>query len=271
MNSPSEDPTHEILRHGAYLCLTVGADAQQVIAETPMAAVAERLGFQNEFEAADGHPPQAVAYLRRVGATPADLENGGLLLAEAVVHVAAAAAEPVDRFCGEAARLLSPFSEVSVLRGAVRPTQYTGGLMHEFAYAHQVVQRPGPEMPNAFLLPMSKTPDWWAKDWMERHTYFLPRHDADGHRVCPGHALAAAPGIPCLLRRTYRNLSQPAPEGAYDFLTYFECADADVPTFHQVCAALRDVQQNPEWSYVREGPLWHGRRVATWQELFPQA
>jgi hypothetical protein len=51
-------------------------------------------------------------------------------------------------------------------------------------------------------------------------------------------------------------------------VTYFECADADVPTFHAVCAALRDVRKNPEWAFVREGPTWHGRRVPTWPDLF---
>ena len=34
-----------------------------------------------------------------------------------------------------------------------------------------------------------------------------------------------------------------------------------MPVFHQVCAALRDVERNPEWQFVREGPTWHGRRV----------
>jgi hypothetical protein len=86
--------------------------------------------------------------------------------------------------------------------------------------------------------------------------------------VSEGHALAAQAGIACLMRRTYRHETHPAPPGAYDFLTYFECADADVPTFHEVCAALRDVKRNPEWEFVREGPCWHGRRVATWAELF---
>jgi len=43
-----------------------------------------------------------------------------------------------------------------------------------------------------------------------------------------------------------------------------------VPTFHRVCAALRDVARNPEWKFVREGPTWHGRRVATWAELFAE-
>jgi len=83
-----------------------------------------------------------------------------------------------------------------------------------------------------------------------------------------GHALASAAGIPCLMRRTYKHETEPAPPGSYDFVTYFECADADVPTFHAVCAALRDVSRNPEWKFVREGPTWQGRRVARWTDLF---
>jgi len=63
-------------------------------------------------------------------------------------------------------------------------------------------------------------------------------------------------------------VAEPAPAGTYDFFTYFECADADVPIFHAVCASLRDVEKNPEWRFVREGPTWHGGRVATWAELF---
>jgi hypothetical protein len=83
-----------------------------------------------------------------------------------------------------------------------------------------------------------------------------------------GHALASAAGIPCLLRRTYKSPTEPAPDGAYDFITYFECGDADVTTFHHVCASLRDVARNPEWTFVREGPTWHGRRVAAWPDVF---
>ena len=83
---------------------------------------------------------------------------------------------------------------------------------------------------------MSKTSEWWAKDWMERHTHILPRYDDDGRMKAQGHALAAEAG-------------------------------ADVPTFHDVMVSLRDVQKNPEWRFVREGPLWHGRRVATWDGL----
>jgi hypothetical protein len=258
----------EILGHGAYLCLKATADARHSFAGVALPALAERLGFQNEFEPGGGHPSKAVAFLRRVEATPRDIVDNDLLGADAIIHVASKTRLPVSEFCREAKHLLSPMTKLVIFNGVVRPMSYTGNAMHNFAYSHQVTQEAGRVMPNAFLVPMSKTRAWWAKHWMERHTYFLPRYDDAGQMVSLGHALAAAPGIACLLRRTYRSETVPAPEGTYDFLNYFECADADVPTFHAVCAALRDVDKNPEWKFVREGPTWHGRRVATWEELF---
>ena len=86
--------------------------------------------------------------------------------------------------------------------------------------------------------------------------------------VAPGHALVAEAGIPCINRRLYH-----APEGygqqvGYDFVGYFEFADADAPVFRTVMAGLRDVARNPEWAYVREGPEWWGRRVGRAEELW---
>ena len=259
----------EILRHGAYVCVRLadGADPRGV-AGAAIPALAEKLGLVNEFEPAGGPPALAIAYLRRHGAAAGAVADDGVAQADAVVHVAAPTAQPVSDFCAEATRLLGSMARLRVIGGVVRPRTYTGAAMNNFAYAHQVVQQSGRLMPNAFLLPMNKTAAWWAKDWMERHTYFLPRYDDDGRMKNEGHALASAAGIACLLRRTYKSTSEPAPEGAYDFVTYFECGDADVPTFHQVCASLRDVAKNPEWKFVREGPTWHGRRVAGWHDLF---
>jgi len=259
----------EILRHGAYMCVRLadGAD-RRAVAAAAIPALAEKLGLVNEFDPPDGPPALSIAFLRRQGATAGGIADDGVALADAVVHVAAPTAQPVGDFCAEATRLLGAMARLRVIGGVVRPKTYTGTAMNNFAYAHQVVQQPGRVMPNAYLFPMSKTPAWWAKDWMERHTYFLPRYDDEGRMKSEGHALASAAGISCLLRRTYKATTEPAPEGAYDFVTYFECADADVPTFHHVCAALRDVVKNPEWKFVREGPTWHGRRVAAWAELF---
>jgi hypothetical protein len=259
----------EIVRHGAYVCLQlgdgVGADAAARIA---VPALAEKLGLVNEFEPAGGPPAQSIAFLRRHGVAAGAIADDGIARADAVVHVAAPTAQPVSDFCAEATRLLGSSARLRIVGGVVRPRTYTGAAMNNFAYAHQIVQQSGRLMPNAFLLPMSKTAGWWSKDWMERHTYFLPRYDDAGRMQNEGHALASAAGISCLLRRTYKAPTEPAPEGAYDFVTYFECADADVPTFHEVCDALRDVRRNPEWKFVREGPTWQGRRVATWAELF---
>jgi len=257
-----------IICRGAYVCLTVPEASRGAVAAAAVPALAGRLGLRNEFEPGDGDPQEAIAFLRRVSARTGDIADAELLRTDAVVHVASATADPVVEFCAELTHLVGPAVKPLILGGVVRPMIYTGNAMHNFAYAHRVLQQPGAVMPNAFLVPMSKTAAWWDKGWMERHTYFLPCYDDAGRMMHEGHALAAAAGIACLMRRTYKNVAEPAPAGGYDFITYFECADADVPIFHAVCASLRDVEKNPEWRFVREGPTWHGRRVATWAELF---
>jgi len=248
---------------GAYLCARSAGARPDAAALT---ALVERLGLVNEFA---GKPAggESVAFLRRHGdGAAAVIRDDDVLHADWVIHVASRRDGVVESFCREAAKLVAP-AHARILSGVIGTKNYTGAAMNNWAYARQIVQQPAAAMPNAFLVPMSRTAEWWRKGWMERHTYFLPRYDDAGRMVNEGHALAAAAGIPCMLRRTYRHAVEPAPEGTYDFITYFECADADVPTFHEVCAALRDVARNPEWRFVREGPTWHGRRVASAQAM----
>lgn len=253
------------IRHGAYICLR-RAPALRDLAGA-VHALADRLGLRNEFDPGGDHPADAIGFVRGTGAIAGQLGDDDLVRADALVHAASAREDVVAALSNELARLLGPANPVHVLAGVVRPMLYTGTAMHNFAYARRVVQQPGKVAPNAFLVPMSKTAAWWQKDWMERHTYLLPRYDGAGRMQHQGHALAAAAGIPCLMRRTYKHPVEPAPSGSYDFLTYFECTDDDVATFHAVCAALRDVARNPEWAFVREGPTWCGRRVASWDAL----
>jgi hypothetical protein len=241
---------------------------RRVAADAAVPALVDRLGLRNEFEPGATPSANTIAFLRRVDASRGDIADEHLLEADAVVHVGSATSAPVAEFCADAARLLGPAIATRVLEGVVRPLNYTGNAMYNFSYAHRVLQQPAGVMPNAFLVPTSKMPEWWAKDWMERHTYFLPRYDDAGRMLNEGHALAAAEGIPCLMRRTYKHATEPAPAGTYDFVSYFECTDEDVPVFYAVCAALRDVDKNPEWRFVREGPTWHGRRTAAWPDLF---
>lgn len=254
------------VRFGAYLCLQLAGPARRALASFDLPALASRLELRNEFEPGGDHPAGAIAYLQRVAALPGGRTDDGIARADAVVHVAADTPEPVAAVCRALEPLLEP-SALRVLTGVVRPPQFTGHAMHNFAYARRVLQQSGALMPNAFLLPMSKAAEWWSKGWLERHTYLLPRFDDAGRMLNEGHALVCEPGVACLMRRTYKQEREPAEPGAYDFLNYFECADADVPVFHSICAGLRDIQRNPEWRYVSEGPTWHGRRVAAWSAL----
>src|SRR5690242_18632441 len=78
----------EVLRHGAYICLTVPKDARARAAAAAVPALGARLKLHNEFEAEGGHPPGAIAFLRRIGVVPGALPDDDILQAHAVVHVA---------------------------------------------------------------------------------------------------------------------------------------------------------------------------------------
>ncbi len=256
-----------ILRHGAYICLDVDAARRSPVRSALVDELVAQHALANEHNVQNGHPEHAIGFLRRADAVPGDIDDGALLRAGAVVHVASADGERVRQFCNAFEGIVGQECVSRVLTGVVRPTLYTSATMFAFAYAAQVTQAPARVMPNAFLVPMRKTSAWWSKDWVERHTYFLPRYDEQGRMTHKGHALAAAAGIPCLLRRTYKHQTLPAPADEYEFLNYFECADAGVPVFQAVRAALRDPAENPEWRFVREGPTWHGLRVPDWGAL----
>jgi hypothetical protein len=261
--------SNEVLGHGAYLCVRgVDSGALRAAGSDALPALVARLDLRPEFKAEPTASGGTIAFLRRHAATAGVIVDEDVLEAQIVVHVSSDRPDVVDAFCSEAARFLSTAGRVRLLRGSVRARSYTGAAMNRWAYERAAVQKPGVETPNAFLLPLRKLASWWDKDWMERHTYFLPTYDGQGRMTSQGHALAAEEGIACLLRRTYRAAQEPAEAGEYDFVTYFECADRDVPVFHRVCGALRDTARNPEWRFVQEGPTWHGRRVESWSGLF---
>jgi hypothetical protein len=117
---------------------------------------------------------------QRTRTAPREIADDRLLNAAAIVHVAAETADAVAEFCTGISRLLEPNIQTPVIGGVVRPPSYTGNAMHNFAYAHGVLEQPGSIMPNGFVVPIRKTTAWWQKDWMERHTYFLPRYDDSG-------------------------------------------------------------------------------------------
>jgi chlorite dismutase len=87
----------------------------------------------------------------------------------------------------------------------------------------------------AALIPIRKSPAWWALAQDERRAIFEEdsRHNAIGMRHLPGIARR-------LLHS--RDLSEP-----FDFLTWFEFAPDAQASFDDLVAELRATQ---EWSYV---------------------
>ena len=237
-----------------------------------LADAIERLGGDMEnIHHVDG-PPSTEAFRRGrfqfLRAEPAmsrecDLPHPAVMQADALVRLEAEDLEPLLMYEEGLRRLLEDSSgSVETLAGVQKPRSYTSHAMTQYAYARAQQPGPGSRHPFGVVTPMNKNARWWSMDWMHRESFFLPRYDADENMVVKGHALAADAGIACITRRLVHAAEGYGQDGSYDFVGYFEFAEADVQTFNAVMAALRDTEQNPEWAYISEGPEWWGRRVA---------
>lgn len=164
----------------------------------------------------------------------------------------------------ELRRRLGDAADVLALDGASRVPRYSSPEMVHYSNKGGPPRRSGRVARNAIIVPIRKTPEWWQMSALERHAYFYPHVARDSKCPVKGHAVAAERGIPALFRRVYHNPDGYEREGEFDFVTYFECEDDGLPVFDGVLASLRDVEQNPEWKFVQEGPIWRGKRVLRW-------
>lgn len=257
----------QVLGHGRFLFVRLpraAADAQLATALDALGA-----GMENVHDI-DGHPTAEAMQRGRfqfLRAEPnlsaaRDIPHPAILEATFLVRLEAATADPLLRYEEALRQLLARRGgAVETLQGVQRPRSYTSHAMVQYAYANALPPKPGAQLPMGVVTPLNKAAAWWAMDWMRRESFFLPRYDEHGTIVAKGHALVADAGIACITRR---NIHHPAGYGhvdGYDFVSYFEFAEADVPTFRTVMAGLRDTVENPEWAYVQEGPEWWGRRV----------
>lgn len=150
----------------------------------------------------------------------------------AVVGEALPAAERMERVEG---RLVpAPAGAAWTLHGVTSHTRYTHAAEKS---ALEAVQ-PGlgrATATRAALIPIRKSAAWWALAQDERRAVFeeSSRHIAVGREY-----------LPAVARRLYhaRELGQP-----FDFLTWFEFAEADAPAFNALLARLRVTD---EWRFV---------------------
>jgi hypothetical protein len=266
--------TTQIVGYGRFLFISLA----QGRADTKLAAGIDGLGANMEnMQEAEG-PASEVDFRRGrfqlLRAEPGfsqerDLPHPAMSRASVLIRLEAASPEPLLTYEQGLRLLIEPRGgSVATLAGVQRPRSYTSYAMTQFAYAPALPPGAGKRLPLGVVTPQNKTVDWWAMHWMRRESFFLPRYDDRGNIVAPGHALVAEAGIPCINRRLYHAPDGYGQEGSYDFVGYFEFADADAPIFRAVMAGLRNIARNPEWAYVREGPEWWGRRVGRAAELW---
>lgn len=93
------------------------------------------------------------------------------------------------------------------------------------------------EATHAALIPVRKTPAWWALTQDERRAVF----EEQSHHIAVGLRY-----LPAVARRLHhcRDLGADQP---FDFLTWFDYAPEHESAFDEMLAAMRSA---PEWSYV---------------------
>jgi hypothetical protein len=220
-------------------------------------------GFFNDYDAdgtRDGQPQETIQFLI-ANAVPT---GKGIGASKYVVHLSANYRPRLDEVVVDFKRRIAGAADILVIDGAERLPRYTSAEMRKFAYKAALPRQSGRVSQNAVILPMSKTAAWWEKSALERHAYFYPHRSESSGCPVKGHAQAAEAGITKIFRRLYHNPDGYQRPDEFDFITYFECTDSNLPVFDQISTALRDERQNPEWKYVVEGPEWRGKRVLRW-------
>ena len=221
-------------------------------------------GFFNDFEADGTRDTQAHERVQFYVACDSLPGDSGIAASRYAAQVSGKYRPRLNELEAELRRRLGDAGEVIALDGAERTRRYTSSELYEYAYRRAVPRKPGRVARNVFVLPISKSAEWWQLSSLERHTFFYPHVDSNSGCPVHGHARTAQDGIATVYRRLYHNPDGYERPGEFDFVTYFECEDEHVPTFCRIHESLRDTARNPEWRYVKEGPLWRGHRVLRW-------
>ena len=228
-------------------------------------------GFFNDFDINETretqvHAFEAIQFLTRHPDAPSSGADSSLCITSAhcAVQITSKYRPRLQEVDEEFRRRMGEAAQIITLEGASRNPRYSSAEMASYAYKGAPPRRSGRSTRNAIILPLRKTEEWWQKSVLERHGYFYPHIDPASASPVKGHALAAEKGIASLFRRVYHNPDGYQRPQEFDFITYFECDDEGLPVFEDVMTSLRDSEQNPEWRFVAEGPMWKGRRLLRW-------
>jgi len=143
---------------------------------------------------------------------------------------------------------LASVEAVAIIEGVRHEPRSQGWVLHGVTSNERYVERPEraalierqrplgrAEADRAALIPITKSPDWWELTQDDRRGIF----EATSHHIAVGLEY-----LPAVARRLHHGRDIGA---EFDFLTWFEFANADADAFDELVGRLRETE---EWSYV---------------------
>src|SRR5262245_30229169 len=206
-----------------FIFVTAARDDEDTRARMRTAGGIVARGFFNDFEAEGGREASAQETIQFL-VSDQPRRGPGLAGAGYALQVSSKYRPRLEETESELRRRLLGAATLEALDGAARAPLYTSAAMFAYAFKNASPGGSGRTQRNVIIIPLRKTPEWWEKTALERHTYFYPHADAvTGGRV-DGHARAAEAGIGTIHRRLYHNPDGYGRTDEFDFITYFQCA-----------------------------------------------
>lgn len=136
-----------------------------------------------------------------------------------------------------------PGLHVVVFRGVTQHLHYTNKEDKEKLLAESRTEMEPSPSTTAVIIPIRKSPGWWALTQDQRQAFFHKTKASEGHTNI---------GLP-FAGSVYRKLYHSRYTGSalpYDFVTYFEFPADHADDFSHLLTNLRDISKNPEWESV---------------------
>jgi len=177
----------------------------------------------------------------------------------ALIRVESMRRDNVENYLTQLREILGVFFTIESRFAVTRQLNYTDAETLKQLKDNAPKRGKGTEQPNAVVFPLSKIPEWWALTQEKRQQYFFKDPERFGKEQM-GHNEIGFLYIRQIFRKLYHSRFDD-PGG--DFITYFEFSDDNLEAFNSLLEGLRNVEKNPEWKFVAEGPLFSGKRVST--------
>lgn len=218
-------------------------------------------GFHNDFQP-DAKAMDTIQYIRGTGY---DLNGNSVAgsVPTVLVRVESPDAQKVKGFLGSVAQALDGLFQLDFRLAVTDALNYTDAATLARLKKEAPKRGNGNDQPNAVVFPLSKSPEWWKLTPDKRTDLFFAHEDKFG----PGHLGHNGIGF-LYINKIFRKLYHSRfIDPQQDFMTYFEYSDTDRETFNSLLSGLRDTARNQEWQYVKEEPIFWGKRVEGPQDL----